>query len=86
MQSVLLFLNMGGGEMFIIVLFILLFFGSRNLPDIARGLGKSVRQFKDAMNGVQYEIQKEVNEIKRTENLKEIEQIINDDGSTGKSK
>jgi sec-independent protein translocase protein TatA len=77
--SVLLFLNIGGGEMLVILLFVLLFFGSKNLPDLARGLGKGIRQFKDAVNGVQYEIQKEANEIKRQENIKEIEKILKDD-------
>jgi sec-independent protein translocase protein TatA len=77
----LLFLNIGGGELFIILFFILLFFGSKSLPGLARGLGKGIREFKDAMNGVQYEIQKEITEIKRQDNLKELDDILKKDES-----
>lgn len=75
----ILFLNIGGGEMMLILMFALLFFGSKNIPEIARGLGKGMRQFKDAMAGVQYEIEKEVQEVKKQENLKEIEKILKED-------
>jgi len=61
----LLFLNVGGGEFVLIIFVILLFFGSKNLPELARGLGRGIREFKDAMNGIQHEIQREVNEVKK---------------------
>lgn len=45
----------------VIVLFIvLLLFGGKKLPELARGLGKGIREFKDASNGVKSEIEKEV--------------------------
>ena len=56
--SVLLFLNLGGGEVFIIVLVILMFFGSDKLPEIAKGLGKGMREINDAKNQIQEEIAK----------------------------
>lgn len=59
--SNLLFLNLGGGEVFFILLIVLLFFGSSRIPELARGLGKGMRDFKDAMNG----IEKEVREAER---------------------
>jgi sec-independent protein translocase protein TatA len=70
--SVVLFLDsLGGGEVMVILLFILMFFGSEKIPGIARGLGKGIREVKDAMNGVQDELkgglreaEKEVNKIK----------------------
>ena len=70
--SVVLFLeSLGGREVMVILLFILMFFGSEKIPGIARGLGKGIREVKDAMNGVQDEIkgglreaEKEVNKIK----------------------
>jgi sec-independent protein translocase protein TatA len=40
LNHIFLFLNLGGGEAFIIVLVILMFFGSDKLPEIAKGLGK----------------------------------------------
>jgi sec-independent protein translocase protein TatA len=52
----LLFFNLGGGEIFIILLVILLFFGSKKIPELARGLGKGIREFKDAASNIQQEI------------------------------
>ena len=72
MQSHLLFLNLGGGEIFVIMLVVLLFFGSKGIPQVARGLGKGMREFKDAMNGIEREIQQEANKVK--EEVKKIEE------------
>lgn len=44
--------------MILIMLVILLFFGSKNIPQLARGLGKGIREFKDATSGIQREIEK----------------------------
>ena len=52
----LLFLNLGGGEIFVILLVVLLFFGSKRIPELAKGLGKGMREFKDAMNGIENEV------------------------------
>jgi sec-independent protein translocase protein TatA len=56
--SVFLFLNLGGGEVFIIAIVILLFFGSDKLPEIAKGLGKGLREINDAKTHIQNEITK----------------------------
>lgn len=55
------FLNIGGGEMMIIVIAILLLFGGKKLPELARGLGKGLREFKDASEGVKREIHRNIN-------------------------
>jgi sec-independent protein translocase protein TatA len=67
---VLLFLDFSGGEFMLIALVFLMFFGSKSIPGIAKSLGKAVREFKDAANNVQREIQDSagVNEIKETLN------------------
>ena len=53
LQVLLGFLGgMGGGEIFLLLVVILLFFGAKRLPDLARGLGKGIKEFKDAKNGV----------------------------------
>ena len=57
-NSIFLFLNLGGGEVFIVVLVIILFFGSDKLPGIAKGLGKGLREINDAKMQIQNEIQK----------------------------
>ena len=38
----------GGTELIIILVVILLFFGGKKIPDLMRGLGKGVKEFKDA--------------------------------------
>jgi len=69
MQSVLLFLNLGGGEVVLVVLVILLLFGGKGVPNIARTLGKSIREFKDATSGIQRDIQSHANDIKNEINI-----------------
>lgn len=64
MQNILLFLNLGGGEVFLVVIVILLLFGGKGVPNIARTLGKSIREFKDATSGIQRDIQAHANDIK----------------------
>ena len=54
--SKLLFLNLGGGEIFVILLVVLRFFGSKRIPELAKGLGKGMREFKDAMSGIENEV------------------------------
>lgn len=66
MLAVILFLDsLGGGELLVIMLFILIFFGSNKIPDLARGLGRGIREFKDAMQGVQSEIRQGINETEQ---------------------
>jgi len=60
-SCVLLFLNIGGPEMILIVFVALLLFGGEKLPQIARGLGKGIRDFKDASEGVKREITNQIN-------------------------
>lgn len=60
--SALLFLNLGGGEIFVILLVVLLFFGSKRIPELAKGLGKGMREFKDAMSGIENEVKNAAND------------------------
>ena len=55
--SMLLFLNMGGGELFLVILVVILLFGSDKLPEIAKGLGKGIREINNAKAQIQNEIQ-----------------------------
>jgi sec-independent protein translocase protein TatA len=52
-----MFDNIGFGELLVIALFILIFFGPKKIPDIARSLGKAIREFRKAMQDVQSEFQ-----------------------------
>jgi len=64
--------NIGGGEIFFILLIILLFFGSKKIPELARGLGKGIREMKDAASGIEREITREANDIKEKADIKKI--------------
>lgn len=57
MQTVLAFGMPGGWELMIIILFVVIFFGAKKIPEIARGLGKGIREFKDATKEIKNEIQ-----------------------------
>jgi len=48
--------SLGMGEIIVIFLVILIFFGAKCLPELAKGMGKGIREFKDALNNVQNEI------------------------------
>jgi sec-independent protein translocase protein TatA len=67
----LLFLNLGAGEIAVIALFVLMFFGSKEIPNLMRGLGRGMREFKDAMNGIEREVRSVVNmdEVKNMVNM-----------------
>ena len=51
-----MFGSIGTPELLIIMLVVLLLFGSKKLPELAKGLGKGIRQFKKAMEDVKDEI------------------------------
>ena len=63
LSSIFLFLNMGTPEIMLIMLAILLLFGGKKLPELARGLGKGIREFKDASDGVKREIHRNINSV-----------------------
>ena len=48
--------NLGTGELIVIFLVILLLFGAKKLPELARGLGKGINEFKDAVETSKKEI------------------------------
>ncbi len=50
------FLFISGGEIFVILVIVLMLFGADKIPDIARGLGKGMRQLKDATSDIKREI------------------------------
>ncbi|TRW26536.1 twin-arginine translocase TatA/TatE family subunit [Flavobacterium zepuense] len=60
--------GIGGGELFFIILVVLMLFGSDKIPEIARGLGRGMQQLKDATNEIKTEIHKsaDVEGLKKT--------------------
>jgi sec-independent protein translocase protein TatA len=53
-----LFLNISGGEIVVVLLLVIMFFGANKLPEIARGLGKGIRQVRNATDEIKQEISK----------------------------
>ncbi|MBA3664269.1 MAG: twin-arginine translocase TatA/TatE family subunit [Bacteroidetes bacterium] len=43
--------GLGGSELIIIMIIVLLLFGGRKIPELMKGLGKGIKDFKDASNG-----------------------------------
>lgn len=53
-------MNLGAPEILLIMLVILIFFGPKKIPDLARGLGKGLREFRKASQDIQDVIEKEL--------------------------
>ena len=73
MQAVYLFALPGGPELIIILVVILLLFGGRKIPELARGLGKGIREFNSARSSIESEIQEGIKEEEKKK-IKETEQ------------
>ena len=56
MNTVLVWMP-GPGEMMVIALVFIVFFGAKKIPEIARGMGKGIREFKDATKEIKKEIE-----------------------------
>ncbi len=56
MANILLFFGLGGQEVLLIALIVLLLFGGAKIPELMRGLGKGVKSFKDGMKEVDGEV------------------------------
>ena len=53
------FFNLGTGEILLILLVVLLLFGAKRLPELARGLGKGINEFRDAVDDSKKQIMDE---------------------------
>tara|TARA_Y100000590_G_scaffold140609_1_gene161378 strand:- start:539 stop:772 length:234 start_codon:yes stop_codon:yes gene_type:complete len=60
----------GGWEMVVIAIVILLLFGAKKLPELAKGLGQGIREFKGAVDGVKDEINEAKDKVESDENIK----------------
>lgn len=66
-HSTLAFIEgIGGPELLMIMFVVLLLFGGQKLPELAKGLGKSVREFKKAASGVEEEFKRAMAETPET--------------------
>jgi sec-independent protein translocase protein TatA len=56
--SILAIMGLGGQEIFLVALFVLLFFGAKKIPELMRGLGQGINEFKNATKDVKENIEK----------------------------
>lgn len=54
----MLFDNIGGSELFVVLLVIFIFFGPKKFPEMGKSIGKAVREFKSAMRGMKEDLEK----------------------------
>ncbi len=73
-MNFILFLSPSGGEIIVVLIAVLMLFGADKIPDLARGVGKGIREIKNATGEIQNEITKSV----VSKDLKEIKQIKED--------
>ncbi len=57
-----MFENVGGGEILLIMLVILIFFGPKKIPELAQSLGKGIRKFNDAKAGIETQVKTAIKE------------------------
>lgn len=58
-----------GGEWLTILLVVVVLFGGKKIPELARGLGKGIREFNDAKEGVKNEIETGMKEKERANQI-----------------
>jgi sec-independent protein translocase protein TatA len=62
----------GGSEWIVIILVAILFFGGKKIPELMKGIGKGMREFKDAKDNVRNEIEEGMREKDKDEEIREL--------------
>jgi sec-independent protein translocase protein TatA len=62
MNTMLGLFNLGGGEVFVVLAALLIFFGAKKIPELARGMGQGIKEFKKATREVTDEMESAMNE------------------------
>lgn len=68
-SPLLLFQELGMTELILIALVVLLLFGGKKIPELMRGLGKGIREFKDAKDNVRREMEDGMKESEVKKNV-----------------
>ena len=63
MNNLLFLGNIGAGEIILIALVVILLFGAKKIPELMKGIGKGVRSFKEGINDIEKDINKETSLI-----------------------
>lgn len=72
LSMVLGFLGIGTPELLLIMFAILILFGGKKLPELARGLGKGLREFKDASETIKKDISDQINDFEKDLDVKNL--------------
>ncbi|KPL15533.1 hypothetical protein AMJ74_01280 [candidate division WOR_3 bacterium SM1_77] len=64
-------MNIGWQEILLILLIALLLFGAKKIPDLARGLGKGIQEFRKGLSEIEKPLESEKNETKEEKSPKE---------------
>ncbi|HZX73286.1 MAG TPA: twin-arginine translocase TatA/TatE family subunit [Cyclobacteriaceae bacterium] len=70
MNAILLIGMPGMGEWVVIGMFVLVFFGAKKIPEFAKGLGKGIKEFKDAVKDVKQEVNDAGKEVPKIDDIK----------------
>jgi sec-independent protein translocase protein TatA len=76
LATVLLFGMPGGSEWIFIILAIVLLFGGKKIPELMKGIGKGMREFKDAKDNVRSEIEEGMKEKDKEQEIRELRQQL----------
>ncbi|MBO6795106.1 MAG: twin-arginine translocase TatA/TatE family subunit [Balneolaceae bacterium] len=68
-----MFNGIGAPEIIIVAIFVLVFFGAKRIPELARGLGQGIKEFRQASKDIKKEIE---------ESSKDIDDAVNSDEKT----
>ena len=60
--------GLGGQELLVIGLIILVFFGGKKIPELMRGLGSGIREFNNAKNNIEAEVKENIKDIESKNN------------------
>jgi sec-independent protein translocase protein TatA len=65
-QLIMFLGGLGTPELVLILLVVLLLFGAKKIPDLARGMGRGIREFKDASREIKREIETESTDVNKS--------------------
>lgn len=67
MRSFLFLGGLGTGEIVVIALIVLLLFGGKKIPELMKGIGKGVKNFKEGVKGIEDEVNADIKEDTKKE-------------------
>ena len=76
LNSILLLGMPGGSEWIAIIVIAILLFGSKKIPELMKGIGKGMREFKDAKDSVKNEIEEGMKEKDKDEEINRLRQQL----------